>query len=114
MTRVSEIALFTPDVARLTAFYEELLGRQPESRSESHASFDLGGTTLFIHVATDDDSHGAPNGDHVAFAVEDDEGVADRLRELGTDVDGPRDFYWGRSAYLRDPDGRAVELNREG
>jgi hypothetical protein len=20
------------------------------------------------------------------------------------------DFYWGRSAYLRDPDGRAVEL----
>lgn len=33
-----------------------------------------------------------------------------RAREAGAEVDGPRDFYWGRSAYLRDPDGRAVEL----
>ena len=23
---------------------------------------------------------------------------------------GPRDYRWGRSAYLRDPDGRLVEL----
>jgi catechol 2,3-dioxygenase-like lactoylglutathione lyase family enzyme len=25
-------------------------------------------------------------------------------------VDGPRDLPWGRSAYVRDPDGRLVEL----
>ena len=46
-----EVALFTEDVARLVEFYERLLGRAPDSSSESHASFDLGGTTLFIHVA---------------------------------------------------------------
>ncbi len=110
MTRLVEVALFTPDVARTTAFYEELLGMPPTSRSESHASFDVGGTTLFIHVASTDESHGAPNRDHVAFGVADPEAVADRFRSSGVDVVGPKEFYWGRSAYLRDPDGRAIEL----
>ena len=35
---------------------------------------------------------------------------AERAREAEADVVAPRDSYWGRSAYLRDPDGRAVEL----
>jgi catechol-2,3-dioxygenase len=108
MPRIAEIALFTPDVARLTDFYERLLGRSPDSRSDTHASFELGATTLFIHVAGDG-VPGAPAGDHVAFALDQD-GAAARARELGVEVEGPRDFYWGRSAYLRDPDGRAVEL----
>jgi hypothetical protein len=25
-------------------------------------------------------------------------------------VTGPKEYYWGRSAYVRDPDGRIVEL----
>jgi len=28
-------------------------------------------------------------------------------------VVGPKEFYWGRSAYVRDPDGRLVELTKE-
>jgi catechol-2,3-dioxygenase len=51
MARLAEVALFTEDVAALTAFYEGLLGLPPDSRSDSHATFDVGGTTLFIHVA---------------------------------------------------------------
>ena len=39
--------------------------------------------------------------------------LARALREQGHDVSGPMDFYWGRSAYVRDPDGRIVELVRE-
>jgi catechol-2,3-dioxygenase len=110
VARVAEVAFFTRDVVGLTAFYERLLGRPPESRSESHASFDLGGTTLFIHVAGDGDEHeGAPNTDHVAIALDQDE-AAERARADGADVVGPKDFYWGRSAYLRDPDGRVIEL----
>ena len=52
-------------------------------------------------------------GDSVTFHVEacdDPPRAIARARELGVAVEGPRDFYWGRSAYLRDPDGRAVEL----
>ena len=113
MARVGEVAFFTRDVAGLTAFYERLLDRPPESRSDSHASFDLGGTTLFIHVAGNGGEHdGAPNADHVAIALDQDE-AAERARAGGADVVGPMDFYWGRSAYLRDPDGRVIELSSE-
>ena len=107
--RIVEVALFTDDVAGLTAFYEQLLGRAPDNRSESHAAFDLGGTTLFIHVAGVDPTDGAPNADHVAIALDQD-AATERARAVGVEVVGPRDFYWGRAAYLRDPDGRVVEL----
>ena len=113
MPRISEVALFTDDVPRLADFYEQLLGREPDSSSDSHAFFDLGGTTLFIHVKGDAPDHeGAPNSDHVAFALDQD-AAAERARGAGADVTGPQDYYWGRSAYLRDPDGRAVELQGE-
>jgi catechol-2,3-dioxygenase len=111
MPRIAEVALFTEDVARLADFYERLLGRPPDSRSDSHASFELGGTTLFIHVAGDG-VEGTPDADHVAFALDQD-GAAERARAAGAEVVGPRDFYWGRSAYLRDPDGRAIELQSD-
>jgi len=111
MARIAEVALFTEDVARLVNFYERLLGRPPDDRSESHASFELDGTTLFIHVAGDG-VEGAPDVDHVAFGLDQD-AAAERARAAGAEVVGPRDFYWGRSAYLRDPDGRAVELQAD-
>ena len=41
MPRIAEVALFTDDVPGLVAFYERLLGRPPDSSSDSHASFDL-------------------------------------------------------------------------
>jgi catechol 2,3-dioxygenase-like lactoylglutathione lyase family enzyme len=114
MARIAEVALFTTDVPKLVGFYERILGVEPRSRSESHAYFDVGPTTIFIHHATDDDDfQGAPNGDHVAFAVEDQDGLSESLRAAGHDVTGPQDFYWGRSAYVRDPDGRIVELVSE-
>jgi Predicted ring-cleavage extradiol dioxygenase len=113
MARIAEVALFTTDVPRLIEFYERVLGVQPRSRSESHAYFDVGQTTIFIHLATDEAPSGAPNGDHVAFAVDDQDGLSNSLRAQGHDVTGPQDFYWGRSAYVRDPDGRIVELIRE-
>ena len=112
MPRIAEVALFTDDVGALTAFYEQLLGRSPDSRSDSHASFELAGTTLFIHVRGEVEHDGAPNADHVAFALDQD-AAAERARSSGVDVVGPKEFYWGRSAYLRDPDGRAVELQAE-
>jgi catechol-2,3-dioxygenase len=107
--RIAEVALFTDDVAGVTAFYERLLAQPPNSRSDSHASFDLDGTTLFIHVRTGDAAHGAPDVDHVAIALDQD-AAAGRARSLGAEVVGPSDFYWGRSAYVSDPDGRVIEI----
>jgi catechol-2,3-dioxygenase len=112
MARIAEVAFFTSDVQRLTDFYSELLGRPADSRSDSHASFDLGGTTLFIHLAGAGGPAGVPDADHIAFALDPD-AAAERARTTGVGVTGPAEFYWGRSAYLRDPDGRAVELQAE-
>ena len=47
------------------------------------------------------------------FADLDDDAAPERALASGVEVTGPADFYWGRSAYLRDPDGRAVELQTE-
>ncbi|HXY85752.1 MAG TPA: VOC family protein [Gaiellaceae bacterium] len=113
MVRIAEFALFTADVPKLVEFYERVLGVGPRSRSESHAYFDVGGTTIFIHLATDEEFQDAPTGDHVSFAVPDPEALSGDLRASGSDVVGPKEFYWGRSAYVRDPDGRLVELTKE-
>jgi catechol-2,3-dioxygenase len=112
MPRVAEIALFTSDVEGLTSFYERLLGKAPDSSSPSHASFEVGDTTVFIHIAGEKAHGDVPNADHIAFVLDQDE-AAKRARSAGAEVAGPRDYYWGRSAYLRDPDGRMIELQDE-
>ena len=109
MARIAEVALFTEDVPRLTSFYEQVLGRPPDDSSPDHASFRLSQVTLFIHVAGKSGAADAPNRDHVAFALDQD-AAAERARKAGAEVVGPKDFYWGRSAYLHDPDGRVIEL----
>ena len=55
---------------------------------------------------------GPPNEDHFALSVEDlDETCAQGSQRRDTSSSSDRrDYPWGRSAYLRDPDGRLVEL----
>jgi catechol 2,3-dioxygenase-like lactoylglutathione lyase family enzyme len=101
---IAEIALFTDDPDRLVAFYEHVLGREPASRWPGGATFDLGGVTLLVHVKAEAEEGMPPNVDHFALRVGDVDAEAARL---GTE---PADYPWGRSAYLRDPDGRLVEL----
>ncbi len=51
--------------------------------------------------------------DDVEASVVDLDEVCDELRAQGTWLMvKPRDYPWGRSAYLRDPDGRLVELTQ--
>jgi catechol 2,3-dioxygenase-like lactoylglutathione lyase family enzyme len=56
---------------------------------------------------------GPANEDHFAVGVSDVDGACDELRAHGLALlVSPRDYPWGRSAYLRDPDGRMVELSQ--
>jgi catechol 2,3-dioxygenase-like lactoylglutathione lyase family enzyme len=107
---VTEIALFTADVDRVTDFYERVLGVAPADRSEQHSVFALAEVVLRIHVAVAPAPGDPPADDHVAFGVEGLDARAADLEAGGLAVDGPRDLPWGRSAYVRDPDGRLVEL----
>jgi catechol 2,3-dioxygenase-like lactoylglutathione lyase family enzyme len=108
--RLTELALFTSDVAGLTAFYERVLGVAPAEQSDRHAGLPLGELVFRIHVAVEPCPGDPPADDHVAFTVDGLDGHAAALTAAGLAVEGPRDLPWGRSAYVRDPDGRLVEL----
>lgn len=108
--RLTEVALFTTDVDRLTGFYERVLALEPTERSPGHAVFALGELVLRIHAAVVPAPGDPPAADHVAFSFDGLNDHAASLAAAGVRVDGPRDLPWGRSAYLRDPDGRLVEL----
>ena len=102
--RVVEIALFTQQPDELIAFYERLLQAAPESRWPGGAVFALAGAKLLIHIAGEAVEGQPANVDHFALSVRD---VDEAAARLGTEA---RDYDWGRSAYVRDPDGRLVEL----
>jgi catechol 2,3-dioxygenase-like lactoylglutathione lyase family enzyme len=113
MRKVIELALFTDKVAEMTAFYSALTGAPPNYANEMMATFALGELKLLIHARTPAAPGDPPNMDHFAFGVEDlaAETQAVGNRGLAFDI-GPRNFDWGQSAYLRDPDGRLVELHQ--
>jgi catechol 2,3-dioxygenase-like lactoylglutathione lyase family enzyme len=101
---LSELALFTDDVDELVAFYRRVLGREPTASWSGGATFDIEGITLLIHARGEAQEGMPPNTDHFALRVGDVDAEAARL---GTEA---KDYDWGRSAYIVDPDGRLVEL----
>ena len=108
MPQLREIARFVDDVDAATAFYEALLGCAPVQRSEGIAIFDLDGITLLIHRRYDPGPDDLPCEDHIAFAVDDlDAAVAGFIERGGRVERPPRDWDWGRSAYVREPVGVA-------
>jgi catechol 2,3-dioxygenase-like lactoylglutathione lyase family enzyme len=108
-----EIALFTDDPIGVRAFYERLLGTAPEAEWPGGAIFASGGLKLLVHERAAAAVDGPPNEDHVAIGARDVDAACEMLREQGVKLlVEPRDYPWGRSAYLRDPDGRLVEIAR--
>ena len=109
--KLAEIAFFTENVPSMTDFYRRFLGVEPVARSETMAIFFTNDTKIFIHY-----KYAAKNGDlppenHHAFVVEDVDQTCRQLMEQGLRLElPPQDFYWGRSAYLRDPDGHQIEI----
>jgi len=111
MKAVTEIALFTDDVEAVKGFYAGLLGASPASEWPGGAIFAAGDATVLVHERAATMESGPPNEDHFAFGVDDLDAACDELRRNGVSfLVEPREYPWGRSAYLRDPDGRLVEL----
>jgi catechol 2,3-dioxygenase-like lactoylglutathione lyase family enzyme len=115
MIRLEEIAHFCGDVDAAVGFYEVVLGQKPQMHQPGEAAaFMLGDVQLFLHKKSEHHEPGwpLPDEDHTAFAVDDVDHACAELLARGLTIEvSPRMFYWGRSAYLRDPDGRLIELH---
>jgi catechol 2,3-dioxygenase-like lactoylglutathione lyase family enzyme len=113
MRSLGEIALFTDDVDGVAVFYRELVGAAPVAEWPGGALFAIGSGKLLVHERSGGVPDGPPNEDHFALSVDDLEAACATLARAGlTFLVEPRDYAWGRSAYLRDPDGRLVELSQ--
>lgn len=113
MTHVTEIALFTDDVGSLSDFYRDLIGAASVAEWAGGAIFAAGESKILVHERSASTDGGPPNEDHCALAIDDLDVTCDALRARGLELlVEPRDYTWGRSAYLRDPDGRLMELAR--
>lgn len=109
--KLNEIACFVSNVPATTAFYRALLGHEPVAESDGMAIFLVGETKLLIHEHYAPGEGELPPENHVAFAVPDVDDACARLTAEGLVLEiPPRDYYWGRSAYLRDPDGQLIEI----
>ena len=106
-----ELAYFTDNVNEMTEFYSGLLGTEPVAASDDMAIFMTGETKIFIHRNYAPSEGDMPPNNHIAFAVEDVDAACKSLTQQGLTIETPpKDYYWGRSAYLRDPDGNQVEI----
>ena len=110
---IVEVALFTDDVDALKRFYRDVTGVPPAAEWPGGAIFAVGDAKVLVHERAEPADDGPANEDHFALGVSDVDAAFDELRGRGHAVHvEPRDYEWGRSAYLRDPDGRIVELTR--
>lgn len=111
MTTLTEIARFTDSLDQMAEFYQHLLGTAPEVRTEGMAIFMMGGVKLFLHQSYQAAAGELPPENHTAFTVADVDLECERLAAAGLEIEvPPREYYWGYSAYLRDPDGQMIEL----
>jgi len=111
--KLHELAYFTDNVKAMADFYRGLLGSEPVAQSDDMAIFMSGETKIFIHRKYTAAEGELPPDNHIAFAVEDVDTTCDTLMKQGLSLEAPpKDYYWGRSAYLRDPDGHMVEITK--
>jgi catechol 2,3-dioxygenase-like lactoylglutathione lyase family enzyme len=115
VTELVEVALFTDAVEAAKTFYQRLVGAAPEAEWPGGAIFAAGAVKLLVHERARTIADGPPNEDHLALAVRDLDAACADLGAQGIQLlVEAHDYPWGRSAYLRDPDGRLVELSQAG
>ena len=110
---LNEVAHFTNDVAGMSRFYRQLLDTEPIAESPGMTIFAVGRSRILIHRTYVPADGELPPEDHIAFAVPDLDAACRRLTQQALTVEiPPNDYDWGRSAYLRDPDGHLIELSQ--
>lgn len=105
--RILHVAQRVADLERSERFYRGLLGFLVRERT----SFRDGSPLVSFAAGLGVIGSGTSATDHIAFEVGDLESMEAGLRAAGADiVRGPLSSAYGRSLYVRDPDGVEIEL----
>jgi len=108
--KLEEIAIFTDKVKETAKFYLNL-GGKIGYQNDSLAIIQFENIKILIHATYEPGEGDLPCENHIAFGTADVDAEVKRLAVSGTSMlDEPKDYDWGRSAYLRDPNGMLVEL----
>lgn len=108
--KLEEIAIFTDLVKETAAFYK-ILGGKIVYQNEGMAIVAFDNVKMLIHARYEPAEGELPCENHIAFGTPNVDEEINRLTSLGFTIDyEPADYDWGRSAYLRDPNGMLVEL----
>jgi catechol 2,3-dioxygenase-like lactoylglutathione lyase family enzyme len=117
VTGISELVLEVADLEAARRFYRDALGFEETLFGEGREGryWYLVGDTARLGLWTPQVGlAGGRGGSHVHFAfhVTDEEvgRILERLRDNGTDVEGPIQLGPGRAIYVTDPDGNVVEF----
>lgn len=113
--RSHHIALRTPDFARARTFYTETLGLKivGEIPGRDIVFIDIGGTTIELMAAPDQQPGEIGAFSHLAFQVDDVDAAYQELAARGIPFSvEPRDAGSLRIAFFQDPDGNTLELFR--
>lgn len=118
-----ETALYVADPAASEAFYVRLLGAKPKLRADRLRALELedGRILLLFHRGASTEGEETPGGKipghdgqgtlHLAFQTDDLHAWETRLASLDLPIESEvRPLQGGRSLYLRDPDGHAIEF----
>lgn len=116
-TRMSQIIIYVSDMQRSSTFYRDILGLRMLSESPEWSEFATGQFHLALRQSNSkDEVQGervvtAGNAELV-FEVTDIEQACAEIRQKGGPVDGPQlvEGLNVRVAFLRDPDGMAIQL----
>jgi catechol 2,3-dioxygenase-like lactoylglutathione lyase family enzyme len=107
---------FVPDVDEAVRFYAAL-GLEVDTRARTGRWVELraGGGDLALHDGPSADDGAGRAGMMVGFVSEEPlESVAQRLAAAGFPPEGdPVDQPWGRSLFVRAPDGTLVQIDRQ-
>jgi catechol-2,3-dioxygenase len=111
----AELTLEVHDLQALERFYTEAFGLSVLQRRDDRIWLSAGPSARLGLWTTGKKEMGDQGGRHVHFAFSATPGgleeLADRLRNSGTDVEGPVEHDGGdRSIYCEDPEGNVVEV----
>jgi predicted enzyme related to lactoylglutathione lyase len=112
--RADFVSVPVSDLARATAFYEQIVGLCKVPGGAAWPEFELGNISLYlVEPERMGVSAWAPHTAHIALRVPDVDRARSELEAMGVEFEGPtRDTGVCHMALFRDPDGNALMLHR--